>query len=134
MRLCSHIEPIRDNLAGTDVYGTYVADDRANATFSVPFSALLTPATELLFMTGDRSEYLVVALGSIVLGRVDTSLPSTTLTSGPQCLFLIDHTPFSFSAGGVYSFTSLPRDPIIGNRFFYSFGALYGLYLLHFCF
>ncbi len=63
--IVSHTEPIRDNLNGTEVYGTYVADDRANATFSVPFSALFTPTTEILLMTGDRSLFMVYNRSSL---------------------------------------------------------------------
>ncbi len=77
-----HVELIRDNIAGTDMYGTYVADDRADATFSVPFSALLTPTTEILLMTGDRTQFMAFSRSSIVPFQTRVTLP-TSYTSGP---------------------------------------------------
>jgi hypothetical protein len=49
-----------DNLNGTDVYGSYEANPTSDNTFSVPFSGLITSATDVLFMSGDRSQYLVM--------------------------------------------------------------------------
>jgi hypothetical protein len=54
------IPPRSDNLAGT--YGneaTYVANETAASTFSIPYASLINDETEFLFMTGDRSKYLV---------------------------------------------------------------------------
>jgi hypothetical protein len=54
------IPPRSDNLAGT--YGNetyYVASDSAASTFSIPYASLINDETEFLFMTGDRSKYLV---------------------------------------------------------------------------
>ncbi len=75
-----HIELIRDNLAGTDVYGTYVANDRADATFSVPFSALLTPTTDILLMTGDGERFAVTTPASILPGQSSALLSSPFAT------------------------------------------------------
>ncbi len=84
--IVSHIEPIRDNLAGTDVYGTYVANDRADATFSVPFSTLLTPTTDILLMTGDRSQFVVTTPASILPGQFSAPL-TTSFASGIIFIF-----------------------------------------------
>jgi hypothetical protein len=84
--IVSHIEPIRDNLAGTDVYGTYVANDRADATFSVPFSALLTPTSDVLLMTGDRAQFVVTTPASILPFQSNPFL-TTSFASGIVFIF-----------------------------------------------
>ena len=43
--------PATDDLMGTDVYGTY-GTATSDSTFSVAFSAWITPTTELLFISG----------------------------------------------------------------------------------
>jgi hypothetical protein len=48
----------RDDLTGTAMYGDY-AGERSNSTFSIDYSALITPTTEVLFTTGNRSQFLV---------------------------------------------------------------------------
>ena len=50
--VCNHI---RDHLLGTESYGTYVSDSVSDSTFSTNFAALLSPSTEMLFATGDKS-------------------------------------------------------------------------------
>ncbi len=68
----------RDDLAGTAMYGDY-AGDRSNSTFSIRYSALITPTTEVLFTTGNRSQFLVtrfvdfVAQGAYVLNASRSS-------------------------------------------------------------
>ncbi len=81
--IVSHVKLIRDNLAGTDVYGTYVANDRANATFSVPFSALLTPTTEILLMTGDRSLFMAFSRSAVLPGQTWAALTTTFMSGAP---------------------------------------------------
>ncbi len=45
--------PTNDNLAGTALaYGTY-GSPTLNATFGIPFSTLISPSTEFLFVTGE---------------------------------------------------------------------------------
>jgi hypothetical protein len=78
-----HIEIIRDDLSGTDVYGTYVANDRANSTFSIPFSALLTPTTEILLMTGDRSLYMAFSRSAVLPGQTWAALTTTFMSGAP---------------------------------------------------
>jgi hypothetical protein len=43
--------PATDDLKGTDVYGTY-GTATSDATFSIAFASWITPATEILFITG----------------------------------------------------------------------------------
>ncbi len=50
----------RDDLAGTDMYGDY-SGELSNGTFTIRYGALITPATEVLFTTGDRSQFLVTS-------------------------------------------------------------------------
>lgn len=49
----------RDNLAGTDVYGTYEANPLSGNTFSIAYAGLITSDTDIMFMSGDRKHYLV---------------------------------------------------------------------------
>jgi hypothetical protein len=93
-----------DDLAGTDVYGTYVANDRADATFSVPFGALLTPDTEMLFIAGDRSQSLVTTFRSVILGQINAVL-NVSFSTGPAGLLL--DSVFNLPAQG--HLHSLPR-------------------------
>ena len=48
------IQYFRDNLQGTQSYGTY-GNEASASTFSTNFASLLTPSTNMLFATGDRS-------------------------------------------------------------------------------
>ncbi len=53
---CCHISMCRflstDNLKGVDVYGQYLADPTANASFSIKFDHLVAASTEFLFQIG----------------------------------------------------------------------------------
>ncbi len=68
----------RDDLAGTSVYGDY-SSERSSATFSIRYDALVTPTTEVLFMTGNRAQFLVTrfvdfaAQGSYALFPIQSS-------------------------------------------------------------
>jgi hypothetical protein len=55
----------RDNLAGTDVYGTYEANSTSGNTFSIVFQGLVNNSTEIMFMTGDRTQYVVTKIGGL---------------------------------------------------------------------
>ena len=50
----------RDNLAGTDVYGVYAPGPMTVGTFSIAFSQYISgPSQEFLFMSGDKSKFLI---------------------------------------------------------------------------
>jgi len=58
--------PSTDQLMGTDVYGSYVNDPTADATFSIAFD--VNRVSEFLFATGDGQKWLVASKDSVVGG------------------------------------------------------------------
>ena len=72
----------RDNLAGQSSYGTYVLNETADSTFSIAYSNLLKSSAEILLMTGDRSNYMVTTLGSIVPGTRVLNVTYSSSTIG----------------------------------------------------
>jgi hypothetical protein len=55
----------RDKLAGTDVYGAYEPSPTSANTFSIAFQGMISEKTDVLFMTGDRTQFLVTTYGTI---------------------------------------------------------------------
>ncbi len=73
----------RDDLAGTSVYGSY-GNESSQATFSIAFSALITPDTEVMLVTGTRSDYIVTRFADFATqGEYALNHSQTT---GDQCL------------------------------------------------
>jgi len=58
--------PSTDQLMGTDVYGSFVNDPTADATFSKAFD--INQVSEFLFATGDGQKWLVASKDSVVGG------------------------------------------------------------------
>ena len=57
-----------DDLAGTAVYGTYESNQTSPLFFSVPFN--VSSSTQVLFMSGDGSRYLVANLAAVTFRTV----------------------------------------------------------------
>ena len=73
--------PAKDNLLGTEVYGTYVADLKATSAFSRRFQD--TNFNEFLFATGDMSVWLRAPKAS-VYGTYTNEARVMTCSSGDQ--------------------------------------------------
>jgi len=58
--------PSTDQLMGTDVYGSFINDPTADATFSIAFD--INQVSEFLFATGDGQKWLVASKDSVVGG------------------------------------------------------------------
>ncbi len=75
----------RDNLAGTDEYGTYVANSLGSTSYSIPFSSLKSSNNLLLFTTGDLVYWLITtfdqAVGSFYVTSEGGPAPRTALRS-----------------------------------------------------
>ncbi len=74
-----------DDLAGTAMYGDY-AGERSSNTFSIDYSALITPTTEVLFTTGDRSQFLVTRF--VNFASQGAYALNASRSSGTLCLLL----------------------------------------------
>jgi hypothetical protein len=75
----------RDELAGTEVYGTY-GSERSQATFSIAYSALITPTTEVMFVTGNRADYIVTRFVDFATTGEYPLNHSRTTTTREACL------------------------------------------------
>jgi hypothetical protein len=107
-----------DNLAGT--YGNetyYVASETAASTFSIPYASLINNETEFLFMTGDRSKYLVAKYKDL---QSTMALP-VSYSSGNKSLMNFSNSVSLISPGAAYIWMNhnVNWDPMIsptGNR------------------
>jgi len=87
--------PANDQLQGTSVYGTFVNDPTADATFSVAYDA--ARVSEFLFATGDGSKWLVAHKDSVLDWYVDgdRSITASSRNANP-------HTAKWYRRGGVW--------------------------------
>jgi hypothetical protein len=76
----------RDYLVGSDVYGTYEANPTSGNTFSIEFSGLVNSDTDVMFMTGDRTQFLVSKLSTVVKARGSALPLSASLSSASLCM------------------------------------------------
>jgi hypothetical protein len=94
------IGPFRDNLAGTDEYGTYVANPSGSTSYSIPFSSLKSSNTLVLFTTGDLAYWLITtfdqAVGSFYVASDGGATTRTALLSSAiaiPCLTMLSVFP-----------------------------------------
>jgi len=71
--------PATDQLMGTHVYGTYVNNPTAHATFSIAFD--INHVDEFLFATGDGTKWLVASKDSVVGAFYANQLRTITASS-----------------------------------------------------
>jgi hypothetical protein len=76
----------RDYLVGSDVYGTYEANQTSGSTFSIEFSGLINSDTDVMFMTGDRTQFLVSKHSTVVKARGSALPLSASLSSASLCM------------------------------------------------
>jgi hypothetical protein len=67
------------------VYGTYEANPTSGNTFSIEFSGLVNSDTDVMFMTGDRTQFLVSKLSAVVKARGSAVPLSSSLSSASSC-------------------------------------------------
>ncbi len=109
----------RDQLAGTDVYGSY-STAQSTSQFSVPFATYLTPNLRILFATGDLSSWLLTtydqAAGSFYGSNVARTALQSSFNSYP-CLFhsllTLNFVHLFPDTVGWYQRNSFNEDPII---------------------
>ena len=53
-----------DNLEGKDQYGTFVNDGTVDSSFSISFD--IDQVEDFLFITGDRTKWLIASVGSVL--------------------------------------------------------------------
>ena len=63
--------PSTDNLQGTDVYGEFVNDSTADATFSIAFN--IEEVEDFLFITGDHQKWVIASVEAVLGARDENS-------------------------------------------------------------
>ncbi len=77
----------RDYLAGTDDYGSYVANPSGSTSYSIPFFTLKSSNTLVLFASGDLTKWLIttydqaVGTGYKTGATLRTALASSSIAS-----------------------------------------------------
>ena len=73
--------PATDNLRGCDVYGSYVNDSTANATFSIPYD--IDQVEYFKFATGDGEKWLIASVFAVM--NNGTWFEDGNLDNGTTC-------------------------------------------------
>lgn len=109
-----------DSLAGTSVYGSYVPGSSSSNTFSVAYNLIFNnnPSTEFLFMTGDKTVFLLTTWAQLSSTSSNPSLiavKSTSLNPSNQNTYYLN-TPI-YSGGPILSLnnTALNTPVIYGS-------------------
>jgi hypothetical protein len=92
----------RDYLTGTEAYGTYVANATSGTTFSIEFSALVKSDTDIMFMSGDRSRFLVTKHATVVKTRGSALPLPASLSSTSLCIRILFVSGLSYCCSGCY--------------------------------
>ena len=105
---------------GTSSYGLYTPSLTSSNAFSVPFASRVKDDLQYMFMTGDRTSWLVVPRQQL---GISTGLGSISLTplasSASSCmfhelqLFVMVHCVFFLAAFVVYLRIAVQEDPTI---------------------
>ena len=88
-----------DNLAGTSQYGAYTSGSSSNSSFSIQFSQYISGSgQEFLFMTGDKTVFLITTQGQLAAVSPNAALRIVTSSSNnaAPCSLGINVQQYSF--------------------------------------